>query len=380
MEKSTNSRIYLDYNSTSPFAPSVKEWLAKGDFSFGNPSSLHTTGKNARKVVNDVSKFLLETFNLTNSHYVLFHSGATEAINLITHGLFEQKKEFRYFCGETDHNAAVSQCEILTKKGHFCEKLKVSKSGIINTESLLKDGQPNTLLNATWAHNETGLIWPLEEILSIKKKTGSLIHVDAVQSVGKLSHWRNLLPDLDYYTYSSHKFGSLKGLGFTFVKKEAPLYPISFGGSQQNGLRPGTENAMGVESIKLALQEMIQKENIKELYSARKELEELLLQNFKDKIEIVSHGELKIGNTLFIILKEKRSDLLVTALDMEGIDIGVGSACSSGISKPNRTLLSMGYSERDALNTIRLSFNPQTNSQTLKSWATPLLKVLKRAL
>ena len=388
MEKLTNNRIYLDFNATSPFAGSVNELLAKGDFSFANPASIHSSGKRSRKIVNDCNKYLLELFGLNGSHGVVFHSGASEGINTLVKGLghffYKKKEPFTYFYFKTDHSASTMQAEYLRTYGHNSVSFEVDKNGEFDLKEIIhqiKNTDGQKLLNFLWVHNETGVVWSLEDAKKIKEETGCLIHIDSVQSAGKIENWKLLNSELDYYTYSGHKFGSLKGIGFSLIKNQSPYAPLILGGGQQSGMRSGTENALAIQSIELALKELEGNFDYKKLSSAKQEFEILLAELLGEKGEIVGKGaKQRNGNTVFFILKEGKFDLILTALDLIGIDVGIGSACSSGLSEPNRVLQSMGYRGKETTSAIRVSFSPYLRMENMKEYFQKIESTLKKHL
>lgn len=388
MEKSISNRFYFDYNATSPLAKKVTNFLPNGDFLFGNPSSLHTQGKNAKKVINETSHFLYSLFQLKESDYYLyFHSGATESINTIFKGnafsLFKQKKKAAFFFSQVDH-AAVVQCkDDLEAFGHDVYFFNVDKNGNFNCEDLISQMKScsskgeQLFLNYTYVNNESGIVWPLSEVIKIKNETSCYVHVDAVQVVGKIYNWHQLSSDLDSYTFSGHKFGSLKGIGFSFIKKNSLFEPLIKGGNQQNGMRSGTQNALGIYSLKLALEEMVALFNPDELKIAKEKMEMELMKHIHDRGEIVGlKNNNRNLNTIFLVMFGQKAEILSAKFDLQGIDVSTGSACSSGVIKENRILMSMGYSFDDSRSSIRLSFSPFMKLEETDLYLDKIKKIL----
>lgn len=357
------SRIYLDYNATSPYALSVLEYMASGDVTFANPSSAHTSGKSARKLVNQAKSFLLSKFNLDKSFNVIFHSGTTEFVNTLFRGL---SNEFAIFYFPSDHPCVTELASSLRLDGREVFELDIDENGNFDLDSVvdkIKDYQVNSgnkvILNYTFVHNETGVYWPLDLAAKIKEQTGCLIHVDAVQSVGKIENFLELNSVIDFYSYSAHKFGALKGVGFSFVKKDVLFNPLIIGGGQQSGARAGTENVLGIHSIVLALNELIEKFDYKSSLSFKLDVEAKLNSILGNKGEIVG-GNAKYGrncNTICFVLYEKKSDVSLIQFDLNGIDVSSGSACSVQSLKDSKTLVAMGL-KKYASNSIRVSFGP----------------------
>ena len=358
------SRIYLDYNATSPLASKVKHFLAEGDLPFSNPSSFHSSGKSARKSINETTRFLLKTFNLENFD-ILYHSGATEFVNTIINTLSNDNR-YGIFYFPSDHPCVLEAVYKAKAMGRDVFELTINADGDLDVSAVceqINSYQKTTgnkaFLNYTWVHNETGIVWPLNVALQIKSLTNCLLHVDAVQSVGKIENFFQLSDEIDYYTYSAHNFGALKSIGFSFIKKNAPFEPMIIGGGQQAGRRSGTENALGVWTIKLAIEELIENFDF------------LLAQNFKDQVEknIISilgdKGKVigvnsKFGrncNTINFVLNNKKADLSLIQFDMHGIEVSSGSACSVQSLKDSPTLVAMGE-KTFASNSIRISMGP----------------------
>lgn len=348
----------------------MQNFLRSGDFLFGNPASLHTTGKEAKKFINQTSTFLFSTFQLTEQKFdIVYHSGATEAINTIFKGNavldFKNQKKSLFVFSSVDHQAVISLKEFIELLGHEVYIFDVNKNGEFDTESLIqtinfksKDFY-HTYVNYTFINNENGVIWPLENAVQIKKATNAFIYVDAVQLVGKMPAWNKLNEQLDGYFFSAHKFGAMKGIGFSFIKKESPYNALITGGTQQNNYRAGTENAMGVYSVKLALEDMLQNFNSDELYQAKMKIESAIEQMLSGRGEIIAKGAKSRNlNTIFFVLFGQKAELLSMKFDMHNMDVSTGSACSSGIIKENRVLLSMGHNPDNARSAIRLSFSP----------------------
>ncbi len=373
--KSTNNeaRFYCDYNATSPFAHSVREWLAKGEFVDKNPSSLHSSGKQARKVINSVSSFLFKTFHLDETLFnLIYHSGATEGINLIFLG-YAAACEARgvkahFIFSSIDHTISFDLGKALKARGHKVTFFKVNGNGEYDENqisSLLVKNEP-TLLNYLLVNNEIGLYWPLSKIQKLKEKFNFDIHVDSSQSVGKIPDFCQLENFVDAYSFSGHKFGTLKGVGFSFIKKNFLSEPILYGGGQQQKLRPGTENAVGVESIKIALTEMVNTYDFKKNSEVRTHLEAKIKEWSGGKITIVAqNNQQRASNTIFFVHPSVANDILLAAFDLKGIEVSAGSACTSGSTLPSRVLQNLGYSETLAKNGIRLSFDPRWTMENL---------------
>lgn len=390
MEKSISNRFYFDYNATSPLSIKVIDFLRSGDFLFGNPASLHSTGKHSKKFINETKEYLFRTFQLDSNEFdLIFHSGATEAINTIFKGNaisdFKNNKKSLFVFSTVDHQAVISLKEDIEHLGHKVIFFSVDKNCEFNVKNLIelinseKKEFSEVYLNFTHVNNETGVIWPLTLAEEIKKSTNAHVYVDSVQSVGKVFHWQNLSSNLDGYFFSAHKFGALKGIGFTFLKRTSPYYPLLTGGNQQAGLRSGTENAMGVYSIKLALEHLIENQNLNELKKAKEMIESEIKLNLASNGEVVcSQSNNRNLNTIFFVKNNEKAESLSMKFDLNGMDVSTGSACSSGIIKENRVLLALGYDSNQARSCIRLSFSPYLNSDLVPEFTSKILSVITR--
>jgi cysteine desulfurase len=389
LERSISNRFYFDYNATSPLAKRVTDYLHSGDFLFGNPASLHASGKKSKKHINETIEYLFQLFNLkTDTHKLFFHSGASEGINSIFKGLafkfFKEKKKVSFFFSEVDHACVVQLKEDLEMLGHKVLFFPVDKNGLFDqielTKSILNETSEGreSYLNYTLINNETGVIWPLHWAEEIKKQTNAFIHVDAVQLVGKMANWDLLSPELDAYTFSGHKFGALKGIGFSFVANDIEFSPLIVGGTQQDGLRAGTENALGVYSIKLALHDMKELFVASEVGVAKDEIEEALVEFLGDRGEVVARAApFRNLNTIFLVIYGQKAETLSAKFDMMGVDLSTGSACSSGIIKENRVLMAMGYSYENSRSSIRLSFSPFMKKTDVAGYVEKIKSILK---
>lgn len=357
-------RLYLDYNATSPLSSSVTHWLKSGDFIFGNPSSQHSDGKAARKSINESRSLLFSTFNKNEKNTKLFfHSGATESFHTFAYSFSElcrlQGKDLLICFSKVDHSAVTSlQEKYFGPHVKFYELLRDKNLHYLHKENLetLKDKKENNpdlviLYHHLWVHNETGKVSVLSDLAPFKEVPDLYIHVDAVQAPGKIVNWKDL-SEGDIWTFSPHKFGALKGIGFSFFNSRIEFHSLIKGGNQQNNLRSGTENALGVKSIFLALKDLEKVDVLK-----TKGLRDRLLREIQ--VRLKNHGEVLdvstvASNTIYFYLHNTASDIALALFDLNGLEISAGSACSSGAAKESAVLLQMGLG-RYAKNGLRLS-------------------------
>ena len=374
------NRYYFDFNSSSPITKSVEKWLVQGNYPQGNPASIHATGKAAQREIDHVRNFLYATFELSEQqHNLFFHSGASEGITTLLCGFYE-KQPVHFFYLSTDHSCIVKTAHKMKALGHKTYSISIDKNGYFDEAKLvehMKSCPGPVLFSCTWVNNETGVVIPLEKLIQIKKKTNCTIHVDSVQSIGKISHWNKLATKLDAYTFSGHKFGALKGCGFSFISKAFPLNPLI----PPNATRPirgGTENLFGIMSLKIALEELQQYYSFEKQVCAKNLLEQKLTLLIAGAGEIIAPKSLRNGNTIQMILYSTQAQVSTLAFNMAGIDVGSGSACTSGAPAPSHVLAAMGYSKGLAKNALRFSFSPQFQESEVKEYYQKIEPVLKR--
>lgn len=369
------SNFYFDYNASAPFAENVKNELAKGAF-YSNPSSFYQSGKNSKSLTENAKSFLQQTFHST--HEVVFHSGATEGINFVLKGV--RPDHLIYI--STDHSAVRSCAEYLVTQNCSIHEIAVNENGEINFSQLedvlsqLKNN--NVLLNITWVNNETGVVANLNSVIKLKEKFSFTLHLDAAQAPGKIAHFAKLPEEAEAVTFSGHKFGALTGTGFSLIKKDLKLIPLIHGGGQQNNWRSGTENTIGILSLHLAMEELLNKFNPPELAEAKKIIESDLKQNLGDQIIVTGEKTVRNLNTINLIFKKLPSDQMLMLFDLKKIELSAGSACSSGRLKPSHVLTKMGFGNL-ALHGLRFSFSPHMTRSDAKLYSEAILSVFKQA-
>jgi cysteine desulfurase len=368
-------RIYLDFNATSPLSTSVSDWLKSGEVVFANPSSQHSAGKSARKVINESRSYLFNCFRQSEKDtHLFFHSGATEAFCAFAHSFSEwarlEGKDLLICYSKLDHPAVTSLSE-----RYFGPQVKfyeLKLNGLeydheTNFEAIKdkKDNNPDLLIlyHHLWVHNETGGVSSLGELSQFKTIPDLYLHVDAVQAPGKVSDWNELKVG-DIFSFSAHKFGALKGVGFSFFSKKISFHPLISGGGQQGNLRSGTENPMGVQSVMLALKDLSSVDVLANMQK-RKELEMFLQSAFTGIGELLStRCREQNANTLYFYIRDLPSDIALALFDLQGLMLSAGSACSSGAAKPSTLMTHLGY-KNEAKNGLRLSFGFNLSSSQL---------------
>jgi cysteine desulfurase NifS len=355
---SVTERIYLDHNATTPIAPEVRELMhAFIDDCHGNPSSIHADGKAARFEVEAARRKVAQLLNCTAGR-ITFTGGGSEANNLALKGIaFSEWDTGRrhLITSNVEHPAVLSTCRWLEKKGYSVTYLDVDCDGRIRPDDLASAITNDTcLVSIMSANNETGTLQPIESLVRVAHERGVLFHTDAVQAVGKIpvdvKAW-----EVDLLTLSGHKFHGPKGVGALYVSRSVKLESLVHGGSQENRLRAGTENVLGIVGLGRAAELAIQRLPDMERVARLRDRLERLLGSLAPEMVVNGHRLERLPNTLNVTLPGMRGESMVLALDRKGLSLSSGSACRSGSPEPSHALLALGIGEEAAHCALRFS-------------------------
>ena len=373
--------IYLDYNATTPLCePARAAMLPFLEEKFGNPSSVHAAGREARAAIDD-ARDRLASLLAAKPHELIFTSGGTEANNLAILGLARSRtaRGKHLISAKTEHHAVLNAVEHLEKcEGFEVTWLNVSENGLIDLDQLADSIRDETVLvSIMHANNETGVIQPLREISEICQERGVLLHSDMVQSFGKVTGEAVSLVDAG--SFAAHKFYGPKGAGFLFLRSGIAIEPIQFGGAHENQRRPGTENVAMIAGMAAAA-EFVQRD--REFEQARqKKLRDQLWQEISGQIvSAVLNGDAncRLANTLNVSLPELDSETMLMALDLEGVCASSGSACMVGSVMASHVLLAMGLPLALAKSAIRFSLGKHTTAQEISTTAGIVSEIVQR--
>ncbi len=361
-------RIYFDHNATTPVAAEARE--AMGPFlgdKFGNPSSVHRAGREAAEAVETARGQAAALINADPSE-VVFTSGGSEGDNMAIRGvLFNYLKQGGHIVTTAVEHPAVLETVRTMERcfGFEAAYLPVDSLGMVDPADLEKAIRKDTvLISVMSANNETGNIFPVKEMASIAREHGIIFHTDAVQVTGKIAAdvrgW-----EVDLLTASGHKFNAPKGVGFQFIKKgvfKKALPVLITGGHQERGLRAGTENVPGIAALgkacELAISSMRDYSSMsgkaEKIGALRDRLEEGILQKIPETV-LNGHKENRIYNTSNISFRYVEAEAILQMLDMKGIAVSTGSACSSETSEPSHVLQAMGLPPICSRGAIRFS-------------------------
>jgi cysteine desulfurase NifS len=362
-----DEEIYLDNNATTPLSKEVQETIETFLSEYGNPSSIHRAGKRMKTLVDDARRKVAGALNCTSKRLVFTGSGS-EANNLAIKGIaFKHWKDNPHFITtEIEHPATLKAFEWLEEHGFDVTRLPPNSNGQIDPADFRKALNNRTVLASIMlANNETGVILPIEKLAEEARRNGVLFHCDAIQGLGKIPVDTKQL-GVDLLSISSHKIYGPKGIGALYLRKGVVLEPLISGGEQEEGLRAGTENTLGIIAFGKAVESV--DHYLKRMESIRKlgdSLEAGILNMINGSF-VNGHGEEQLPNTISITLPGFRGESIVTLLSQHGIFISSGSACKSGSPKPSATLLAMGLTEEQAHCTIRISLGIHTTEADVK--------------
>ena len=362
--------VYLDYNATTPLRPEVIALMGEVMAEPGNASSVHGFGRHARKRVEDARGQIAKAFNV-GPQQIIFNSGATEGNNTILKGFTGQ----RILISGIEHSSIIDS-------GVRAELIPVTQDGIIDLDAfkklLAQDPKP-ALVSVMYVNNETGVIQPVAEIARLAKEAGAVVHTDAVQAVGRIAFTREEL-GVDFITLSAHKFGGPQGVGAIIMAAKAPLPKLLHGGGQERRQRAGTENVAGIAGFGLAI-DLAQAglETYQDLANKREKIEAALLAS-TNSLRIHGRNVPRVANTTSLSLTGTTSETLLLALDLEGMAVSSGSACSSGTVKPSHVLMAMGVPEDEAKCSLRISLGWNTSDQDIEDFIGAWNNVRNRVL
>jgi len=345
-------RIYLDHNaSTRPLPEVVEAMGACLREDFGNPSSVHAFGQRARRLL-DRAREQVASLIQASPEEILFTSGGTEADNQALCGGVAPGG--RILSSVIEHPAILNTCRFLEAQGHWVSYLPVDPQGILRLEALEGALEPGDLLSLMAANNDLGTLQPLAEATALAKERGARVHTDAVQAAGKIPLDVRAL-GVDLLSLSAHKLHGPKGVGALFVRRALPLSPLIQGGSQERRLRAGTENLPGIVGFGVACEWARKHQEANRVYlsALRDRLEEGLLAI--PGLRLHGHPTLRLPNTLNVGLPGILGEDLLLNLDLEGIAVSVGSACSSGNRAPSYVLEALGIPAQEARQSLRFS-------------------------
>jgi cysteine desulfurase len=357
------NRVYLDYNATTPVEPEVLDvMLPYFSAEFGNAASIHTVGQRARAAVETARDQVAALLGARPQEIVLT-SGGTESDNHAIFGIVRSAPGATKHVITTniEHEAVLNTCQALEKDGVAVTYLPVNRDGVITAEQVEQAIRPHTvLITVMHANNELGTVQPLAQIGKLAAQRDIYFHTDAVQSAGKLPLDVNAL-GVDLLSISGHKLYAPKGIGALYIRGGSRLQQFLYGGHHQRGFRPGTENVPGIVGLGKAaeLARLSLTSDTDRVSKLRNTLEQGLAARIPDS-HINSANAPRTPNTANLTFPGIEGEALVIALDLKGISVSTGAACSSGAVEPSHVLTAIGLSADDARASIRFSLGRHT--------------------
>jgi len=368
-------KVYCDISATTPTNHEVVDLMATIQKSvFGNPSSIHKYGQESHAII-EKSRIQVATALGCNQEEIIFTGSGTEANNIALEGFIKPKDHV--ISTSYEHPSVINVLKSLEDRGVKVSFIKPNKNGKIDPKSIENLISKNTkLVSIMLANNELGSVNDIKKISEVVKSNNIALHVDAVQCVGKIPIDLKELR-IDLMSLSAHKFYGPKGIGALFIRKGIDLKTTINGGGQELNLRPGTENISAIAGLGLAISKACK--NINQNIEYVKNLENIFLEQLDSyKINYVLHIENRLPGVLAIGFPNIDGQSLLIALDLKGVAVSFGSACSSGTTKASQILLDSEISEELAQSTLRISFGKIHSEEDILYVAKQLSDIIKR--
>lgn len=351
--------IYLDHNATTPLSPETQKFVGENLFIFGNPSSIHWAGRKSKALIRE-ARTHLSRFLKVSPLEIIFSSGASESNNSVIKTTFLHSAKKHFMCSSVEHPSVIKTMQYIQGLGAKVDFIPVDRNGLIDLDFYKKHLTLDTaLVSVMFANNETGNIFPIQEMARLAHEKGALFHTDAVQALGK--HEFSLAElGVDYASFSGHKFYAMKGTGILYSRKGAPQISLIHGGAQERHRRGGTENLLGIASFgevarqALSFGENFMQKKSSEIQTLRDHMEKRILSEISC-VRLTATKAPRLANTSSLILDQVDGETLLMNLDIKGYAVSTGAACSSGNPEPSPVLLAMGLTRDEAQASLRIS-------------------------
>ena len=373
--------IYLDHASTTPTDPDVVEamlpWFSE---EFGNPSTVYSLGLTAAGAVQEARESIAGMIG-AEADEIYFTSGGTESDNWAITGAADalQKKGRHLITSTIEHHAILETMEHLEKRGCEVTRVPVDSGGLVDPEDVRKAIRPDTILvSVMHGNNEVGTIEPIAEIGKITREAGVLFHSDVVQTAGKMPLDVNEL-GIDMLSMSAHKFYGPKGVGLMYMRKRTRISPLFHGGAQERGRRAGTLNVPGIVGMAKALE--LCRERMAEDAAREAALRDRLWAGLSNNIEAIylnGSMEHRLPNNLNVRLDGIEGESMILMLDMEGICVSSGSACTTGSLEPSHVLLGLGIPQELAHGSLRVTLGRSTTAEHIDHFVNVFVPIVAR--
>ena len=357
-----NTPIYLDYAATNPLDREILSKMMMVSTHYGNPSSIHKIGKNAKTRLERARELIADNI-ITDPNEIVFTSGATESNNTVLESVSRAHKNAHIITTKLEHKSILETLE--QDKNIEVSFIDTDSEGLINIDDLKSKIKDNTkLVTIHYVNNETGTIQSVKEIGELLKDTDVLFHVDAAQALGHVPLVMSEL-DVDYMSISGHKIGAPKGIGLLYIKNGSKLNPLMYGGEQERGRRAGTENLIYAHAISVGVRKAVR--DFDERSTTEQRLKELFLSEL-DSLGVpyeLNASKNVSPHIVNIYLPFVTTDIMLTRLDLKDVYVSGGSACNAGTVQPSHVITEM-YDEKRANQSIRVSLNYMTTEDEIK--------------
>ncbi len=376
----STSKIYLDHNATTPLGEAARQALLNHIDEFGNPSSIHWAGRIPKMVLREARNAVAKSLNVQPLE-IVFTGSASESNNLILKGVVDQLRAQgkasntvpKILTSTVEHPSVLYTLEQI--KGIEVLKVPVDRSGTLdmNFYSKALESKAVHLVSIMTANNETGSVFPIGKLGKMAHEGGALFHTDAVQALGKmeldLPRW-----NIDFASFSAHKFYCLKGVGVAYIKRGLELPSLIHGGGQERSRRAGTENVLGIATLGAmcgSLSAELVNEKSKYMQELRNHMESRIEKEIQG-IDFHCRTQPRTPNTSHFSVQGINGESLLMALDLKGFAVSTGAACSGGSTEPSPVLLAMGFSKEEAQSSLRVSLGWRTTLEEIDRYVTVL--------
>lgn len=367
--------IYLDYAASfPPFSEVISECLSIAATTYGNPGAIHSAGNKARAVLQNSRKNLAQLLNVRPEE-LFFTSGATEANNWAIKMACAQSRKRHIVCSATEHASVLASVKAMQSCGFSVTMLNPDHQGVIRPEDVEQALRPDTALLCVQAvNNETGVIQDVDTLADIARKKGALFFCDAVQSFGHVS--QNLYK-ADLFSLSAHKLGGPRGIGCLVIRYPNRLPPLLDGGGQEFGLRSGTENLSGIAGFSLAAR-IVSSQLSQETHRLETLTQQLQtgLRTLCPQLQIAGEQSSRSPGILCCAFPGVSGEEMTMRLDLKGICVSPGAACSARSAAPSHVLLSMGYTPKEAAEFVRFSLGQFTTAEDIQNTLLAIADIL----
>ena len=377
-------RVYLDHNASTPVHPEVlAEMLPYFGEVFGNPSSIHAFGREAREGM-DRARERVASFLNVSPQEIVFTSGGTESDNFALKGLAGARGKGHVITSQVEHHAVLRAARALEAQGFDLTVVGVDEFGMVDPDDVRRAIRPDTVaISIMHANSEVGTLQPVEAIGRIASERGVPFHVDAVQTFGKLPIDVNAL-GVDVLSFSAHKIYGPKGVAGVFIRKGTKMVAVQHGGEHERRRRAGTENVAGIVGLGKAVE--VRARDMQSEAPRIAALRDRLWEGVRARVPEVrlsGHPTQRLPGTASLLFRHVESESIVLGLDLKGIGVSAGSACTSGNVEPSHVLVAMGVSVDWAMGAVRCSLGRSTSAEDndyVVECIEPLVRKLRQAI